>query len=66
MRTPDYYTFPESSDAMTLIEGLNGNFNIGCAIKYIVRHGRKTGAPAVEDLEKAIDCLEREIKRRAS
>ena len=36
---------------------------IGCAIKYLWRHGQKAGADADEDLRKAIWCIERERLR---
>ena len=36
-------------------------YNIGCAIKYLWRRGKK--GDAVQDLEKAIECIRDEIKR---
>lgn len=39
------------------------NFNLGNVIKYVWRHGRKPGEPAVKDLMKARDYLNEEIMR---
>ncbi len=38
------------------------NFPRGCAVKYIVRAGKKDSCKEIEDLEKAIWYLQREIK----
>lgn len=35
----------------------------GAAAKYILRAGKKPGAPEVQDLEKAVQCLRFEIER---
>ena len=70
MRSPDYYAIstewsgPDGYiDAMDVIDALGFNFNMGCVVKYVVRHGRKPGEPALKDLKKARDCLNREIAR---
>lgn len=39
------------------------NFNRGNALKYIIRAGKKDPAREVEDLNKAIWYLDREVKR---
>lgn len=39
------------------------NFNLGNVLKYLWRHGRKPGEPALKDLRKALDYLNEEIKR---
>lgn len=39
------------------------SFNIGNAIKYMWRNGKKDGQPAVQDLEKAIWYIQDEIDR---
>lgn len=39
------------------------NFNQGSALKYLWRCGRKPGTDPVEDLQKAIWYLQREIQR---
>lgn len=35
----------------------------GAAAKYILRAGKKDGAPEIQDLEKAIECIQIEIER---
>jgi hypothetical protein len=35
----------------------------GNAIKYLLRAGRKEGAPETQDLEKAAQCVQFEIER---
>ena len=45
------------------INSHNFNFNLGNAIKYISRCGKKEGESTVKDLKKAIDYLNFEIER---
>jgi hypothetical protein len=42
------------------------NFNLGSALKYIWRCGLKPGTDPIQDLEKAVWYLQREIQRRES
>ncbi len=67
---PDYYRlFPDShgsSTVMDVCEALGFNFNVGCMLKYLIRHGRKPGASALEDIDKLIDCALRERARLES
>jgi hypothetical protein len=49
-------------EPMAAIQGWGLSFCLGSAVKYIARADRK-GSP-VEDLRKAIDCIEREIEWR--
>lgn len=51
-------------EAIDVIEGFGLGFCLGNTLKYLLRHGRKAGAPAIEDLEKARWYLDREIARR--
>ena len=60
---PSYYLISEGLEAMDVIDALGLNFNLGCVVKYVVRQGRKPNAPALTDLRKARDCLDREIQR---
>lgn len=48
-------------ELIDLIEVLS--FNVGNAVKYLVRAGRKSESPVVEDLKKAIWYAERELYR---
>lgn len=38
------------------------NFNLGSAVKYIKRHGKKPGNTALQDLKKAREFLNFEIE----
>jgi hypothetical protein len=55
-----YNKHPSGVECIQIVEYMN--FNLGSAIKYIWRHNLK-GTP-VQDLEKAIWYLQREIERR--
>lgn len=60
-KVPDYYLGKSGSPAWDAIEDFRLGYNLGCALKYITRAGRKTPDPR-DDLQKAIHCLEREIE----
>jgi hypothetical protein len=58
---PAYYTqHPSGVECIEIVEHMN--FCLGGAIKYIWRAGLKTDN-AIEDLEKAVWLLRREIER---
>lgn len=59
---PDYYRADTGHEAIDVIEAWGLGFNLGNALKYIARAGRKGNA--VEDLEKAAWYVQREIQRR--
>ena len=50
-------------EAIKVIEAWDLGFNLGNAVKYASRAGRKPGTPYVEDLRKALFYLQREIDR---
>ena len=56
-----YYSFPNGVEAEDICRYLS--FNLGNVVKYSCRAGRKDAAKKVEDLRKAKDYLENEIKR---
>ena len=59
---PDWYNLhPSGVECITIAEGFS--FNVGNAVKYIWRAGLKND-DAVEDLEKAVFYLKREIDLR--
>lgn len=61
---PAYYRIPVAGTVLApfdIIEALGMNFNLGCVVKYVCRAGRK--GPALDDLRKARNCLDREIRR---
>lgn len=59
---PSHYTsHPSGIDRIEITRHMS--FNVGNAIKYLWRNGKKDGQPAVQDLEKAIWYIQDEIKR---
>lgn len=56
-----YYAFPNGVEAEDICRYLP--FNLGNVVKYVCRAGRKDATKKIEDLEKAKDYLENEIKR---
>jgi hypothetical protein len=49
-----------------LIEALDMNFNLGSALKYLFRAGRKPDEDGEKDLQKALTYLTFELRRRQS
>ena len=58
---PSHYT-DGSVEVLDFIEDKNLNFHRGNAIKYICRAGKKSKETEVEDLQKAVFYLNREIE----
>jgi hypothetical protein len=50
-------------EAIKVIEAWGLNFNLGNAVKYISRAGKKDPAKLLEDLQKAAWYLDREISK---
>jgi hypothetical protein len=59
---PKHYNFSDL-EPIDVIEAWELNFHKGNALKYIARAGKKDASKEVEDLQKAVWYLEREIKR---
>lgn len=59
---PSHYT-DGKIEVITFIEDKNLNYHRGNAIKYICRAGKKDSNKEVEDLQKAVWYLQREISR---
>ena len=59
---PSHYT-DGKIEVIDFIEDKQLNFNRGNAIKYISRAGKKDKSKEVEDLQKAVFYINREIKR---
>lgn len=60
---PQYYGGKENPyEAIKVIEKWFLGFCLGNAVKYISRAGKKVAAKLIEDLEKTVWYLEREIK----
>ena len=62
VHSPRHYTsHPSGIECIQITRHMN--FNLGNAVKYLWRNGKKDGQPAVQDLEKAIWYIQDEIKR---
>ena len=61
MSKPKHYDNGANYDVIDIANDYNLSFARGNAVKYIVRAGVKKQDTEIEDLEKAITCLEREI-----
>ena len=59
---PNHYNYG-NIEVIDYIEDKDLNFNLGNAVKYISRAGRKCKDTYIEDLQKAVWYLEREIQR---
>lgn len=58
---PSHYT-DGSIEVLDFIEDKKLNFHRGNAVKYICRAGKKSKETEIEDLQKAVFYLNREIK----
>lgn len=62
---PDYYIGAikgiESMDVVLDFQG--DNYNLGTALTYIMRAGKKPNNPMAQDIKKAIDHLQAELDR---
>ena len=62
VNSPSHYT-DGKIEVIDFIEDKGLNYHRGNAIKYISRAGKKDKSKEVEDLQKAVWYLNREIKR---
>ena len=60
VKSPSHYVEGRKYEPRKVIADWGLNYNLGCAVKYISRAGRK--GDAIEDLKKAIQYLEFEIE----
>lgn len=60
---PPHYGGDTVYEAIKVIEAWDLGFNLGNAVKYISRAGRKDGSSIVTDLRKAHWYLDREIQK---
>ena len=60
---PNHYFADRGIEVIDAIEAWNLNFSRGNAVKYIARAGVKNPEKEIEDLEKAVWYINREIKR---
>tara|TARA_R100000541_G_scaffold29847_1_gene38983 strand:+ start:6421 stop:6741 length:321 start_codon:yes stop_codon:yes gene_type:complete len=67
--TPDYYIAKNNYHASEVVYGFSATFNVGNALTYLMRCGKKKEegmsdmAKHIEDIEKAIHHLQLEIKQ---
>lgn len=61
VKHPDHYNWHPEAECIDIIAEFS--WCRGEAIKYIWRAGRKDSAKEIEDLKKAIECLQAEVKR---
>lgn len=66
MKTPEYYRGKTYGfEAHEIIEDFAGdNYNLGVAISYLLRAGKKPANDITQDIQKAIDHLKFELKRQ--
>lgn len=60
---PSHYGGDTTYEALKVIQAWGAGFEVGSALKYLCRAGKKPGADYVEDLEKAKFYLQAEIDR---
>jgi hypothetical protein len=60
METPKHYKNEKEYDVIDIANDYKLNFNRGSAVKYVCRAGKKDDE--IQDLKKAVDFLQREIK----
>lgn len=63
--TPKYYIgLVKGIEAFDVIADFQpNNYNLGTAITYLLRAGKKPNNPMVDDMQKAVNHLNNEIKR---
>lgn len=61
---PAHYRRGSGFEAIDVIEAWELGFNLGNAVKYISRAGIKSSDSDIQDLEKALWYINREISRR--
>lgn len=60
---PSHYQSKNGIEVIDIIESFDLGFSLGNAIKYILRAGKKNPEKTIEDLEKSVWYLNREIDR---
>lgn len=68
-RIPNYYIGNNGYEARKVVSGFDLSYNVGTAVTYLLRAGKKTeqgmsnNDKHIEDLQKAINHLEFEIEK---
>ncbi len=63
IKNPSHYDHPTLPDLQAYQVAAPFGYNIGTAMVYLWRAGRKPGEPIVKDLRKAIEHIQFEIQR---
>ncbi len=66
MNTPDYYkgTYYKLEAHEVIEDFVGNNYNLGVAVAYLLRAGKKEDNDMSKDIQKAIDHLNFELKRQ--
>jgi len=59
---PELNHYGDRPDVIDFNKKYDLNFTLGNAVKYIARAGKKDGESKESDLNKAIDCIKRELE----
>lgn len=59
---PSHYCEGRKYEPKDVIRDWDLNFNLGNVVKYVSRHGRKSGESSIKDLQKARQYLDFEIE----
>ena len=61
---PSYYSGTKYGySARKVVEDFNLSYNVGTAVSYLLRAGKKEGNPAEQDIQKAINHLHFELDK---
>ena len=61
---PSYYSGQKYGySARKVVEDFELSYNVGTAVSYLLRAGKKEGNPAEQDIQKAINHLHFELDR---
>ena len=61
---PSYYSGTKYGySARKVVEDFNLSYNLGTAVSYLLRAGKKEGNPAEQDIQKAINHLHFELDK---
>ena len=63
-KEPCYYSGKKYGySARKVVEDFDLSYNVGTAVSYLLRAGKKEGNPAEQDIQKAIDHLTFELEK---
>ena len=63
-KEPSYYSGTKYGySARKVVEDFNLSYNVGTAVSYLLRAGKKEGNPAEQDIQKAINHLHFELDK---